>query len=97
MNFEVIVTCAVTGAGDTVGKHPGVPVTPEQIAQAAIDAAKAGATAAHLHVRDPQSGKGSRDPVAQPVDLGEGQRALLVDDVRVVGVVPGGAGQAGGG
>ena len=42
MNFEVIVTCAVTGAGDTVGRHPGVPVTPEQIAQAAIDAAKAG-------------------------------------------------------
>ena len=62
MNFEVIVTCAVTGAGDTVGKHPGVPVTPEQIAQAAIDAAKAGATAAHLHVRDPATGKGSRDP-----------------------------------
>ena len=44
------------------GKHPGVPVTPEQIAQAAIDAAKAGATAAHLHVRDPATGKGSRDP-----------------------------------
>ena len=62
VNFEVIVTCAVTGAGDTVGKHPGVPVTPEQIAQAAIDAAKAGATAAHLHVRDPATGKGSRDP-----------------------------------
>ena len=62
MNFEVIVTCAVTGAGDTVGKHPDVPVTPEQIAQAAIDAAKAGATAAHLHVRDPATGKGSRDP-----------------------------------
>ena len=45
MNFEVIVTCAVTGAGDTVGKHPGVPVTPEQIAQAAIDAAKHGSRA----------------------------------------------------
>ncbi|MGE0211980.1 MAG: 3-keto-5-aminohexanoate cleavage protein [Parvibaculaceae bacterium] len=62
MNFEVIVTCAVTGAGDTVGKHPGVPVTPEQIADAAIDAAKAGATVAHLHVRNPETGKGSRDP-----------------------------------
>jgi uncharacterized protein (DUF849 family) len=62
MNFETIVTCAVTGAGDTVGKHPGVPVTPEQIADAAIEAAKAGAAIAHIHVRDPETGKGSRDP-----------------------------------
>ena len=42
MNNEVIVTCAVTGAGDTLGKHPEVPVTPEQISNAAIAAAKAG-------------------------------------------------------
>ncbi len=62
MNYDVIVTCAVTGAGDTVGKHPGVPVTPEQIADAAIEAAKAGAAVAHIHVRDPETGKGSRDP-----------------------------------
>jgi len=62
MNYEVIVTCAVTGAGDTVGKHPGVPVTPAQIADAAIEAAKAGAAVAHIHVRDPQTGLGSRDP-----------------------------------
>jgi len=62
MNYEVIVTCAVTGAGDTVGKHPGVPVTPAQIADAAIEAAKAGAAVAHIHVRDPKTGLGSRDP-----------------------------------
>ncbi len=62
MNYEVILTCAVTGAGDTVGKSPNVPVTPEQIAKAAIDAAKAGATVAHCHVRDPDTGKGARDP-----------------------------------
>ncbi len=62
MNYEVIITCAVTGAGDTVGKHPGVPVTPKQVAAAAIEAAKAGATVAHVHVRDPETGKGSRDP-----------------------------------
>ena len=62
MNYEVVVTCAVTGAGDTVGRHPGVPVTPEQIATAAIEAAKAGAAVAHIHVRDPETGKGSRDP-----------------------------------
>jgi len=62
MNHEVMITCAVTGAGDTVRRHPGVPVTPKQIAAAAIDAAKAGAAVAHIHVRDPDSGKGSRDP-----------------------------------
>ena len=62
MNTEVIITCAVTGAGDTVGRHPGVPVTPRQVAEAAIEAAKAGAAVAHVHVRDPETGKGSRDP-----------------------------------
>ena len=62
MNYEVVVTCAVTGAGDTVGRHPGVPVTPGQIADAAIEAARAGAAVVHVHVRDPDTGKGSRDP-----------------------------------
>lgn len=61
MNYEVIVTCAVTGAGDTTGKSDLVPVTPEQIANAAIEAANAGAAVAHIHVRDPETGKGSRD------------------------------------
>ena len=62
MNYEVMVTCAVTGAGDTTARHPGVPITPAQIADAAIEAAKAGAAVAHIHVRDPETGKGSRDP-----------------------------------
>lgn len=62
MNYDVVVTCAVTGAGDTTAKHPGVPVTPEQVAAAAIEAAKEGAAVAHIHVRDPETGKGSRDP-----------------------------------
>jgi len=62
MNYEVFITCAVTGSGDTVGKHPDIPVTPAQIADAAIEAARAGAAIAHIHVRDPQSGKASRDP-----------------------------------
>ncbi len=61
MNFDVIVTCAVTGAGDTTDKNPHVPVTPREIADAAIEAAKAGAAITHLHVRDPETGKGSRD------------------------------------
>jgi uncharacterized protein (DUF849 family) len=59
MNTEVIVTCAVTGAGDTVGKHPAIPVTPKQIAAAAIEAARAGAAVAHCHVRE-ADGKPSR-------------------------------------
>ena len=62
MNHNVIITCALTGAGDTVDKHPAIPVTPTQIAAAAVEAAHAGATVVHCHVRDPQTGKGSRDP-----------------------------------
>ncbi len=61
MNHDVIITCAVTGAGDTTGRSEHVPVTPEQIANAAIEAANAGAAVAHIHVRDPETGKGSRD------------------------------------
>ena len=61
MNRNVIISCAVTGAGDTTGKHPGMPITPEQIAQAAIEAARAGAAIAHCHVRDPDTGKASRN------------------------------------
>jgi uncharacterized protein (DUF849 family) len=61
MNFEAIVTCAITGAGDTVGRHPAIPVTPKQIADSAVAAAKAGATVVHCHVRDPKTGKGSRE------------------------------------
>ncbi len=62
MRSHVAITCAITGAGDTVGKSPHVPVTPQQIAEAAIDAARAGAAIVHIHVRDPQTGKGGRDP-----------------------------------
>jgi len=61
MNREVIVTCALTGAGDTVGRSEHVPVTPAQIAASAVDAAHAGATVVHVHVRDPETGHGSRD------------------------------------
>jgi uncharacterized protein (DUF849 family) len=60
MNWEVFITCAITGAGDTVAKSPHVPVTPQQIAESAIDAAKAGAAVVHIHVRDPKTGKGAR-------------------------------------
>jgi uncharacterized protein (DUF849 family) len=62
LNSEVFITCAVTGAGDTVGRSEHVPVTPAEIAAASIEAAKAGAAIAHIHVRDPKTGRGSRDP-----------------------------------
>lgn len=61
MNRKVIVTCAVTGAGDTTGKSEHVPITPEQIADNAIAAARAGASVVHIHVRDVETGQGSRD------------------------------------
>ncbi len=62
MNWEVFVTCAVTGAAESADKSEHVPVTPKEIAAAAIEAAKAGAAIAHIHVRDPETGLGSRDP-----------------------------------
>ncbi len=59
---RVAITCAVTGAGDSVGRHPAIPVTPAQIADAAIEAAQAGAAIVHIHVRNTETGKGGRDP-----------------------------------
>ena len=60
MNREVFITCAVTGAGDTTGRSSHVPVTPKQIADSAIDAAKAGAAVVHCHVRNPDTGAAAR-------------------------------------
>lgn len=59
---KVIISCAVTGSIHTPSMSPHLPVTPEQIAQSAIDAAKAGATILHLHVRNPQDGSPTPDP-----------------------------------
>ncbi len=61
MQRKVIISCAVTGSADTPGRNPAVPVTPEQIANSAIDAAKAGAAIVHIHVRDPKTTKPSMD------------------------------------
>lgn len=61
MARPVIITCAVTGGGDTVSKSPHVPVSPEQIAEAAVDAARRGAAVVHCHVREPNTGLPSRD------------------------------------
>jgi uncharacterized protein (DUF849 family) len=62
VNPEVFITCAVTGAGATADKSELVPVTPGQIADAAIEAARAGAAVVHIHVRDPATSRGARDP-----------------------------------
>lgn len=62
MNRDVFITCAVTGSGQSHKKSPLVPITPAQIAEACIEAAKAGAAIAHVHVRDPETGAPSRDP-----------------------------------
>lgn len=62
MNWEVFVTCAVTGAGGTASLSEKIPVTPREIAAAAIEAGKAGAAVAHIHVRHPETGAPSRDP-----------------------------------
>lgn len=61
MNNTVCVTCAVTGGADSWHKHPGVPVTPSEIAAAAIQAAKAGAAIVHIHARDPETKRNSRN------------------------------------
>lgn len=58
---RTILTCAVTGNLTQPSQHPDLPVTPEQIARAALDAAAAGAAIVHLHVRDPKTGRGSME------------------------------------
>jgi uncharacterized protein (DUF849 family) len=61
MQRKVMISCAVTGSADSPGKNPAVPVSPAQIAQSCIDAAKAGAAIVHIHVRDPKTTKPSMD------------------------------------
>ncbi|MEQ5774888.1 3-keto-5-aminohexanoate cleavage protein [Thalassospira sp. NFXS8] len=62
MNRDVFITAAVTGSGATQDKSPHVPRSPKEIADSAIDAARAGAAIVHCHVRDPKTGAPSRDP-----------------------------------
>lgn len=62
MDKQVILTCAVSGGHNNQGKHPDYPITPEHIARDCIDAGKAGAAVAHIHVRNPGTGARSGDP-----------------------------------
>jgi uncharacterized protein (DUF849 family) len=80
VNTEVFITCAVTGVGATTDRSELVPVTPAQIADAALEAADAGAAIAHIHVRDPETGGPSRDPAL----YGEVVEAIRSSDVDVV-------------
>ena len=72
---EAFITCAVTGVGDTVSRSDKVPVTPRQIADAAIEAAEAGAAIAHIHVRDPATG--TRLALGRPLRRGGRARPRL--------------------
>ena len=61
MSRKVVITCALTGSQDTCGKNPAIPASPEEIAQSATDAANAGASVVHIHVRDPETKLASMD------------------------------------
>jgi uncharacterized protein (DUF849 family) len=80
VNTEVFITCPVTGVGATTHRSELVPVTPAQIADAALEAACAGAAIVHIHVRDPETGGPARDP-ALFRDVVERIRASDVDVV----------------
>ncbi len=77
MNWNPFITCAITGSGASQGVHPDLPITPQQIADSAIEAAKAGAAIVHCHVREPDTGVPSRR-----VDL----YREVVDRIRSSGV-----------
>ena len=76
MTKKTILTCSVTGGAPYNKKHPSMPVTPKQIADACIEAASAGASIVHIHVRDPETGEGNRD---------RGHFREVVDRVRQTG------------
>ena len=61
MSRKTVITCALTGSFDTPSKNPAVPVTPVEIANSALEAAKAGAAVVHIHVRDPKTTKPSME------------------------------------
>ena len=64
MPAKAIITCAVTGAIHTPSMSPHLPVTPEEITEASIGAAEAGAAIIHLHARDPETGRPDQSPEA---------------------------------
>ena len=79
-NRAVFITCAVTGSGGTQDRSPHVPRSPKEIADSALAAAEAGAAVVHCHVRDPETGAPSRDPLLYR-ELTEHIRAANTDVV----------------
>jgi uncharacterized protein (DUF849 family) len=62
MSRKVVLTCAVTGGGRPHPRHPAIPITPTQISDSCVEAAKEGASVVHIHVRNPETGMSSDDP-----------------------------------
>jgi uncharacterized protein (DUF849 family) len=89
MADKTIITCAVTGNITRPEQHPALPITPEQIADAAIDAANAGAAIAHIHVRDPKTGAPSME-LAHYREVVERIRASTTDLIINLTTGPGG-------
>jgi uncharacterized protein (DUF849 family) len=86
---KTIITCAVTGNLTKPEQHPGLPITPEQIATAALEAVQAGASVVHIHVRDPQTGRPSME-IALYREVIERIRAVDTDVVINLTTGPGG-------
>jgi len=105
MGTTVILTCAITGGADIAHRYPQLPVTPQQIAESAMEATKAGAAIVHIHVRDPATGKPSmelalyrevmdrlRDNGSDVIiNLSSGPGARLVPDLQSVNTVAAGS------
>src|SRR5260370_25203511 len=80
---KIFITCAVTGNLTTPDQTPHLPITPEQIADACLGAAEAGAAIVHIHVRAPGSGKPSMEPgyyrdAVEPIRTSNTQRTLNI-------------------
>ena len=82
---KVIITCAITGSIHTPSMSPHLPVTAEEIAEAAIGAAEAGAAIVHLHARDPEDGRPISRPRLSAVPAGIKQRSNCVINITTGG------------
>ncbi|QBR01978.1 3-keto-5-aminohexanoate cleavage protein [Paraburkholderia pallida] len=87
---KTLITCAVTGNITRPDQHPHLPITPEQIANASLEAARAGAAAVHIHVRDPQTGRPSMDVKLYREVI---ERIRAVDDVLIINLTTGPGGR----
>ncbi len=110
-NNKVVITVAVTGSIGDKSKHPALPVTPEEIADSALESFSAGASVAHIHVRDPKTGEPSmafelyqevveriRDTSDMVINLTTGAGARIIpDNANPVGLAPGGCDGTGAG